>query len=73
MSHPMDFPRDEPSVTTAEEAMAHHELIPDELLEESGYDHPEGTVSKQSPQGDVSIQDPEGQRHVARANETLEG
>lgn len=63
-------PRDDMPATTAEEAMARHELIPDELLDESGYDHPE--AGRPAPKSHISIEDPEGQRHVARANEALD-
>ena len=68
----MNGPRKEVPSTTAEEAMVHHELIPDELLEESSYDHPDGQATIQDSSGNVSILDPEGSRHVARANETLD-
>lgn len=72
MAQPTSDPNEQLPSTTVEEAMVHQELIPDELLDESSYDNPSGEVTKTSSKGDVSIQDPEGQRHVARANATLD-
>jgi hypothetical protein len=59
--------------TTSEEAMAPER---EGILEESAYTSahrqlPDEVVDRQST-GDVSVHDPEGERHVAKANESLD-
>lgn len=79
MTHPMNGPVEDAQATTSEEAMTADVAGGDDLMQESAYDTtpadpttPRDEVVHVEPTGDVSVHDPEGERHVARANETLE-